>query len=502
MPIKNLSKQNKEQPIVFVGHSIGGAIATLATICFLDKRLKNIYPLCITFGSPLVGNAALRESIGYHDWFGRFCHVVSKHDVVPRMLLAPFESVAAHLNSILGNASDPQEDCRKLLDNFKRHGESSPYKPFGAYMFCSTYGAACIEDSQAALEILILTLQSIEENDISGALISEHTSYGDLLEHVIESGYSTRTSNISSASSFEMGIALQLEAMGFQTQISLVQTAFDALKKAADLKHKHDMEIKNLTSKLSENQSRMAMLEWYIKIACKGISRCSYNVFRDLGGKVDFKANEIRVYLHPFWDKITNMVKNHQLPSDFRSRDKWIYAGKAYRKLAEPLDIADHYRQQSYLSIQNRESYLSIQKRPLRYRVLEKWLDDKMQTLLDSGLNVKKDRTMFASLIEDSCFWARVEEADKDLTNLQQEQEQTVNAHIKKSLKDFEVYVSKMIEEKSISEEVFFEDSGFMIWWEKYKEFQLQYSEEWESSSPLLKSMGEVKKLGVQKTGF
>ncbi|XP_059077754.1 protein EDS1 isoform X1 [Cryptomeria japonica] len=242
--MKNLSKQEKEQSIIFVGHSIGGAIATLATICFLDKRLKNIYPLCIAFGSSLVGNAALKESIGYHDWSVRFCHVVSKYDVVPRMLLAPFEAVAVYLNSIFsqrgnitGNISDPQEACRKLLDNLKCLGESSAYKPFGTYMFCSTYGAACIEDSQAALEMLILTLQSIEENgiqeenDIAGLLISKHKNYGDMLDHVIKSGYSTRTANIVSESSIEMGlvlqlessvemgIALQLEAMGFRTLV-------------------------------------------------------------------------------------------------------------------------------------------------------------------------------------------------------------------------------------------------------------------------------------------
>ncbi|GLJ28511.1 hypothetical protein SUGI_0560970 [Cryptomeria japonica] len=273
--------------------------------------------------------------------------------------------------------------------------------------------------------------------------------------------------------------------MGFRTlklklttfAVKQTKAAFDALKKAADLKHRHDMDIKNLTSELSKNQGRMAEQESMLL--------------------QHFRADAIKTHLHPFWDKINDMVKNHQLPSDFRSRHKWIYAGKAYRKLAEPLDIALYYGHQT-----NMESHLSIQKKPLRYRVVEKWLDDKMQTLIDSGLNGKKDRTMFASLTEDSCFWAHVEEAAKDLTNLQQEQEQTVNAHLKKSLRDFEVYVLKMIEEKSISEDVFFEDSGFMIWWEKYREFQLQYSVEWESSSPLLKSMEEVKKLGVQKTGF
>ncbi|GLJ40550.1 hypothetical protein SUGI_0836640 [Cryptomeria japonica] len=458
-------------------------MATLATISFLDKRMKNIYPLCITFSSPLVGNVALRESIGSQDWLGRFFHVVSTHDFVPRMLLAPFESIVLHLISIfsqgeiiMGNDFDPIQACRELLDNVKCLGKSSPYKPFGIYMIYSTQGAACIEDSQAALEMLILTLQSTEENGIADALISEHKSYGDKLKNVFESGYSTRASNIFPESSVETGIALQLEAMGFQT---LTKSAFDALKKAANLKNKHDMDIKVLNSKLSENQSRLAELEWYIKMVSKGNSCSSYDVFKDLGEKKDFHINRHRMNLEDFWDKIIDMVKNQQLPSDFRYQNKWINARTTYRRLVEPLDIANFYHLHS-----DRGSCLSIKNRLLRHRVLEKWLDDKNQTRIERGRGRKKNRTKFASLTEDSRFWARVEEADKDLTNLQPKKEQTIIAHLKKSLKDFEAYVSKMIKEKSISMEVFFEESGFMIWWKKYREFQQQHSEEW-NQAPL-----------------
>ncbi|GLJ20358.1 hypothetical protein SUGI_0369720 [Cryptomeria japonica] len=234
----------------------------------------------------------------------------------------------------MGNDSDPIQACRELLDNVKCLGKSSPYKPFGIYMICSTQGAACIEDSQAALEMLILTLQSTEENGIADALISEHKSYGD----------------------------------------------------------------------------------------------------KDLGEKKGFHINWNRMNLEDFWDKIIDMVKNQQLPSDFRYQNKWINAGIAYRRLVEPLDIVDFYHLHS-----DRGSYLSIKNRPLQ-------------------------------------------EANKDLTNLQLEKEQTVIAHLKKSLKDFEAYVSKMIEEKSISMEVFFEESGFMIWWKKYREFQQQHSEEWDQA--------------------
>ncbi|GLJ28507.1 hypothetical protein SUGI_0560930 [Cryptomeria japonica] len=238
-----------------------------------------------------------------------------------------------------------------------------------------------------------------EESSIAGALISEHISYGYKLRHLIESGYSTRTSNISSESSFEMGIGLQLEAMGLQTQNN---HAFDALKEPEDLKNKLDMDIENLNKKLSERQSEMAELEWYFKTVCEGNSRSLYNVFRDLEEKKDSRVNLIRISLQNFWDGIIDMVKNHQLPNDFRYQNKWINAGTAYRRLVEPLDIAAFYHLHN-----ERGSYLSIGNRPLRHMLLEKWLNDKNQTRTGRD---RKPRTKFASLTEDSCFWAHVEE--------------------------------------------------------------------------------------------
>ena len=95
------SKQRKLNPIIFVGHSLGGAVATLATLWVLEKKLRQSSPFCITFGCPLVGDERLHEAVGRENWAGNFCHVVSKHDVVPRMLLAPFESIVEPLIAIL-----------------------------------------------------------------------------------------------------------------------------------------------------------------------------------------------------------------------------------------------------------------------------------------------------------------------------------------------------------------------------------------------------------------
>jgi len=65
----------------------------LATPWVLEKRLKQRSPFCITFGCPLAGDVSLVEAVGHENWAGKFLHVVSQHDIVPWMLLAPLESI-------------------------------------------------------------------------------------------------------------------------------------------------------------------------------------------------------------------------------------------------------------------------------------------------------------------------------------------------------------------------------------------------------------------------
>ena len=64
------------------------------------NRLKQSSPFCITFGCLLVGDIRLVEAVGHEKWIGNFCHVVSKHDIVPHMLLIPFESILEPLITV------------------------------------------------------------------------------------------------------------------------------------------------------------------------------------------------------------------------------------------------------------------------------------------------------------------------------------------------------------------------------------------------------------------
>jgi hypothetical protein len=270
-----------------------------------------------------------------------------------------------------------------------------------------------------------------------------------------------------------MGISLQLEAIGVGAQSDHAQLA---LQRAGETENKYNTNVEKLAIELSQKQSTMAELEWYKERCEKDGGIGYYDTFKnqierkDVGG-----ADTRRVKLAEFWDNIIRRWEGHELPSDFESQNKWINAGNTYRRLVEPLDIAHYYR------TNGNGNYLS-DGRPNRHKVLQKWMEAKEKTRSSRG---QRPRTKRASLTPDSCFWAYVEEAWKDLENLKQGQHQSLQ-----KLEKFEEDVTKMENALSISPDVFLEESSFMIWWEEWKEYKKNQSPEW--SSPLYNMMEKL----------
>ncbi|KAL6899901.1 hypothetical protein ACP4OV_006559 [Aristida adscensionis] len=85
--------QKKNRKLVLCGHSLGGAVAALATLAILrvlasapSKEHNRLQVKCITFSQPPVGNAALRDYVhkrGWQDYFKSYC---IPEDLVPRIL--------------------------------------------------------------------------------------------------------------------------------------------------------------------------------------------------------------------------------------------------------------------------------------------------------------------------------------------------------------------------------------------------------------------------------
>lgn len=222
--------ENKQ--IVFTGHSSGGAIAILMTVWFLQQQYKpdptinlqhpyiqpdpRMPPLCITFGSPLVGDKVFSHALGRENWSEYFFHFVSRYDIVPRVLFAPLSSIKGYLHDILhylnpkstltvqepvGQASNLfvhvmrsassltshvacqlMGNTNKLSETWSRFIELSPYRPFGNYVFYAQNGTEVVlaKNPDAILQVLFYSSQllSMEEGpQIALRSVEEHLKY-------------------------------------------------------------------------------------------------------------------------------------------------------------------------------------------------------------------------------------------------------------------------------------------------------------------------------------
>lgn len=84
--------QKKKCKLVLCGHSLGGAVAALATLAILrviaasSKENENVSIKCITFSQPPVGNAALKDYVNRKGWQHYFKSYCIPEDLVPRIL--------------------------------------------------------------------------------------------------------------------------------------------------------------------------------------------------------------------------------------------------------------------------------------------------------------------------------------------------------------------------------------------------------------------------------
>lgn len=163
-------------PLLITGRSLGGSVASLFTLWLLDtiylKTSKT--PLCLTFGSPLLGDNALQRAISERPtWISCFLHVISNQDPVPRSL-------------------------------------AKGHMPFGAALFISKSGCACFEDPQSILELIQATsLGNLEE--------SQFIDYGSMLKKLkykaIRQGKIEEADACDISDPVQCGITLQLLAI-------------------------------------------------------------------------------------------------------------------------------------------------------------------------------------------------------------------------------------------------------------------------------------------------
>ncbi|XP_061356208.1 lipase-like PAD4 [Gastrolobium bilobum] len=488
-----IMENSNTKSIVITGHSIGGATASLCALWLLSylqhiPSSVSLSVLCITFGSPLLGNGSFSRAILKERWGGNFCHVVSKHDIMPRLLFAPIVPHTAQLNNLLqvwqlsmtaphfGKLAVQISDKQKAeLFNFvmsylhaaTQMGEGSVpimFHPFGSYFFVSEEGAVCVDSSTTVVKMMHLMLLSSSP----ACSIEDHLKYGDYVNKLSLQFLNQKNSmqgNIPE-SSYEAGLELAVQSSGLANQESAIEPAKECLKMTRRMGPSPTQNAARLAVRLSKVVPYRAEIEWYKAWCDQQIDQMGYyDLFKRRRGfsKRDMKVNMNRRKLARFWDNVIDMKERNELPHDFEMRAKWVNASHFYKLLVEPLDIAEYYGKRMHTT----KGHYIKHGRERRYEVFDRWWKDTMVTAEENN-----ERSKFASLTQDSCFWARVEEAMDWLNGARSESDTSKLAVLWDHIEKFEKYAMKLIENKEVSQDVLAKNSSYSIWVEDLKELR------------------------------
>ncbi|XP_015879209.3 senescence-associated carboxylesterase 101-like isoform X1 [Ziziphus jujuba] len=459
--------------LIITGHSLGGSIASLFTLWMLDSMVlsKTKRPLCITFGSPLIGDSSLQKAIFQSQtWNSCFLHVVSNQDPIPRIFL--------HHNPV---------------------HQTGVYKPFGTFLICSELGCACFAHPNSVLELLPASA-SYGAHGQHPHQILPFVDYGPMVENLYHRTFCRDAIELDewATQPFEACISRQLQAIGVgrpqqqnqkneekdinlsrKTSTDLQSAAFDHSATLPSpgsgspkwvqnlIKRTKNWELKlqiakqfDPSKKLNDIKVNMVYLEWYKKWA-KDQKTGYYDMYKNNMYESDVMVQKYKEELTNYWINMVNEVKikPQKEGADFQSH--WLYAGTTYRRMIEPLDIAEHYYEKKRLNYET-------EGRSDHYILLEEWLKEAKE-IERYATNLKKENV--ASILTiDSCFWAKVEEAIISC-NLLKTEKYVVEEKVKK-LKDFENYVLGLLTNYEVSPQIFLPESSSMKWWKDWKAYR------------------------------
>lgn len=418
-----LEAQLTYKPLVVTGQSLGGYLAILFTLWLqhaVDMKESNGYrnnkrPLCITFGSPLLGDAFLQRAICERPiWNSCILNVVAKKD-----------PIASYFSS------------------------NTLYKPFGTFLFYTESGGNSTFDDQ---EAILAALDSMAPwNAINLKMHDYKNGLAEVRRKILYRGASELGEL--HLNSLRTGITLQVEEVGLLDSEDLIGRM--EKKQAKMIRSKNTYEP---IKKVNEMKMGLVYLEWYMKT--QKSNGGYYDSYKSLEtresierrGEVTWQKRKLNQY----WIKFVNEKRLMPQQEGGKLRKRWLYDGTNYRRIVEPLDIADHYkiRETNY-----------IETRPDHYTLLEMWSnEDKMGANPIEGKKNKAD-----SLTEDSCFWAHVEEA---LILVRDLRKGGGSSNIVHRLEVFEAYLMRSINDFLVSPDIFLENSSLMKWWKEYREYR------------------------------
>ncbi|KAG5621693.1 hypothetical protein H5410_006911 [Solanum commersonii] len=239
-----------------------------------------------------------------------------------------------------------------------------------------------------------------------------------------------------SVDQLQAGINLQLEAVGIGgRQTSNMSSLRNNVKKRVEESFSKKSNAFDPGKKLNKKKEAMAWLDYKSS---------------DFRGRDAVKSRqEIVKYqrvLNKYWKAKVAEVEEMPQSEKAAFRTRWLYSGTNYRRMVEPLDIAECYMKSG------NTDYVNLG-RSEHYKKLEEWRKE------DNPSGSGNDRRKAAYVEEAIINSKRLREGSL---------EEKENA--REYLVNFGEYVMKMIWSYSVSSEIFLPQSSFMNWWQEYRQ--------------------------------
>lgn len=268
-----------------------------------------------------------------------------------------------------------------------------------------------------------------------------------------------------SDNSYQTGVALALESLGLYIDHPSRVSAKECIEAATTISRAPILRSSELANELGNVVRWRLDIQWY-KDRCDAspMQLGYYDNFKVMS-KSEIRVIKSRVLLAKFWDGVLRMLEKNELPFDFHLGKKWVYASLFYQLLAEPLDIAYFYK---YDYSRTKGHYLENGNRHKRYVVIDKWLKERRELHKE-----KRSRTQYASTTQDTCFWAKLEEAKECLDDMRSESIDAERRYLlREKIVGFENYADTLVKMKEVSVDVLARESSYSKWVEKLKEFK------------------------------